>query len=164
MICTANHPLIKLQRSALRSFHDSGARATVLEEGLRDAGYVLLARLDGTYDLATRVSVLQPDVIVYLDMTPERCHRNLLIRKRPDEVVPLEYLRVLDPRFRHAMGRLAATGSRVVHVRRDEFIPAEEILVTIDRAVKIEPRGEFLSFTDLVAQVSGRAPIVTGAT
>jgi response regulator NasT len=48
------------------------ARAEIVESGLRDAGYVLLARLDGTYDLATRVSVLQPDVIVISIDSPGR--------------------------------------------------------------------------------------------
>lgn len=51
---------------------DNPARAETVESGLRDAGYVLLARLDGTYDLATRVSVLQPDVIVISIDSPGR--------------------------------------------------------------------------------------------
>ncbi len=51
---------------------DNPARAEIVESGLRDAGYVLLARLDGTYDLAARVSVLQPDVIVISIDNPGR--------------------------------------------------------------------------------------------
>ena len=51
---------------------DNPARAEIVESGLRDAGYVLLARLDGTYDLATRVGVLQPDVIVISIDNPGR--------------------------------------------------------------------------------------------
>lgn len=51
---------------------DNPARAEIVESGLRDSGYVLLARLDGTYDLATRVSVLQPDVIVISIDSPGR--------------------------------------------------------------------------------------------
>ncbi len=51
---------------------DNPTRAEIVELGLRDAGYVLLARLDGTYDLATRVSVLQPDVIVVSIDSPGR--------------------------------------------------------------------------------------------
>jgi response regulator NasT len=51
---------------------DNPARAEIVESGLRDAGYVLLARLDGTYDLAMRVSVLQPDVIVISIDNPGR--------------------------------------------------------------------------------------------
>jgi response regulator NasT len=51
---------------------DNPARAEIVESGLRDAGYVLLARLDGTYDLATRVGVLQPDVIVISIDSPGR--------------------------------------------------------------------------------------------
>ena len=51
---------------------DNPARAEIVESGLRDAGYVLLERLDGTYDLAARVSVLQPDVIVVSIDSPGR--------------------------------------------------------------------------------------------
>lgn len=51
---------------------DNPARAEIVESGLRDAGYVLLARLDGTYDLAARVSILQPDVIVISIDNPGR--------------------------------------------------------------------------------------------
>lgn len=51
---------------------DNPTRAEIVERGLRDAGYVLLARLDGTYDLATRVGVLQPDVIVVSIDSPGR--------------------------------------------------------------------------------------------
>ena len=51
---------------------DNPARAEIVESGLRDAGYVLLERLDGTYDLAARVGVLQPDVIVVSTDSPGR--------------------------------------------------------------------------------------------
>ena len=51
---------------------DNPTRAEIVERGLRDAGYVLLARLDGTHDLATRVNVLQPDVIVVSIDSPSR--------------------------------------------------------------------------------------------
>ena len=51
---------------------DNPARAEIVESGLRDAGYVLLARLDGTYDLAARVGDLQPDVIVVSIDSPSR--------------------------------------------------------------------------------------------
>lgn len=51
---------------------DNPARAEIVESGLRDAGYVLLARLDGTYDLTRRVGVLQPDVIVISIDSPGR--------------------------------------------------------------------------------------------
>ena len=51
---------------------ENPARAEIVESGLRDAGYLLLARLDGTYDLAARVGVLQPDVIVVSIDSPSR--------------------------------------------------------------------------------------------
>lgn len=51
---------------------DNPARAEIVEAGLRDAGYVLLERLDGTYDLAARVSALKPDIIVVSVDSPGR--------------------------------------------------------------------------------------------
>lgn len=51
---------------------DNPVRAEIVESGLRDAGYVLLERLDGTHDLAARVGVLQPDVIVVSIDSPSR--------------------------------------------------------------------------------------------
>jgi two-component system, response regulator / RNA-binding antiterminator len=51
---------------------DNPARADIVEAGLRNAGYVLLARLDGTHDLPARVGALQPDVIVVSIDSPSR--------------------------------------------------------------------------------------------
>jgi response regulator NasT len=43
---------------------DDPARAGIVESGLREAGYRLLARLEGTQDLPARVHELAPDVVV----------------------------------------------------------------------------------------------------
>ncbi|MDI1284668.1 MAG: ANTAR domain-containing protein [Reyranella sp.] len=51
---------------------DNPARAEIVESGLRDAGYVLLERLEGTYDLLARVAALKPDVIVVSIDSPSR--------------------------------------------------------------------------------------------
>lgn len=51
---------------------DNPARAEIVESGLRDAGYVLLERLEGTFDLLARVSALKPDVIVVSIDSPSR--------------------------------------------------------------------------------------------
>ena len=51
---------------------DNPARAEIVESGLRDAGYVLLDRLEGTYDLLARVETLKPDVIVVSIDSPSR--------------------------------------------------------------------------------------------
>ncbi len=51
---------------------DNPIRAEIVEAGLRHAGYVLLARLDGTHDLPARVGALQPDVIVVGIDSPSR--------------------------------------------------------------------------------------------
>jgi response regulator NasT len=51
---------------------DNPARAEIVESGLRDAGYVLLERLEGTLDLLARVDTLKPDVIVVSIDSPSR--------------------------------------------------------------------------------------------
>ena len=51
---------------------DNLARAEIVQAGLRDAGYVLLERLDGTVDLAAKVGTLKPDVIVVSIDSPSR--------------------------------------------------------------------------------------------
>ena len=51
---------------------DNLASAEIVQAGLRDAGYVLLERLDGTVDLAAKVGTLKPDVIVVSIDSPSR--------------------------------------------------------------------------------------------
>ena len=51
---------------------DNPARAEIVEVGLRNAGYRLLARLGGTQDLPKQVSELHPDVIVVSIDSPSR--------------------------------------------------------------------------------------------
>ena len=51
---------------------DNPARAEIVEVGLRNAGYRLLARLGSTHDLPKRVSELHPDVIVVSIDSPSR--------------------------------------------------------------------------------------------
>ena len=68
---------------------DNPTRAEIVELGLRDAGYVLLARLDGTHDLATRVNVLQPDVIVVSIDSPSRDAIEDLRRTTEQQPLPI---------------------------------------------------------------------------
>src|SRR5204862_539487 len=51
---------------------DNPARAEIVESGLREAGYRLLARLQGTQDLPARVRDLAPDVVVVSTDSPSR--------------------------------------------------------------------------------------------
>lgn len=51
---------------------DNPARTAIVQAGLLDAGYVLLDRLDGTVDLAAKVAMLGPDVIVVSIDSPSR--------------------------------------------------------------------------------------------
>ena len=51
---------------------DNPARAEIVEAGLAAAGYRLLARLEGTQDLTTRVRELAPDVVVVSTDSPSR--------------------------------------------------------------------------------------------
>ena len=51
---------------------DNPARAEIVEAGLRNAGYRLVGRLEGTTDLPRRVGELEPDVIVVSIDSPSR--------------------------------------------------------------------------------------------
>lgn len=51
---------------------DNPTRAEIVEAGLRNAGYRLLARLEGTQDLTARVRELEPDVVVVSIDSPSR--------------------------------------------------------------------------------------------
>lgn len=51
---------------------DDGDRAEIVEAGLSAAGHRLLARLDSTHDLPSRVGELDPDVVVVSLDSPNR--------------------------------------------------------------------------------------------
>ena len=51
---------------------DNPARAEIVQAGLSAAGHRLLARLDGTQDLISRVRELEPDVVVVSIDSPSR--------------------------------------------------------------------------------------------
>jgi response regulator NasT len=51
---------------------DSPIRATILEEGLREAGYTRVSRIEGTAKLLARISAIDPDVILIGLENPSR--------------------------------------------------------------------------------------------
>jgi two-component system, response regulator / RNA-binding antiterminator len=51
---------------------DSPVRAAILEEGLRDAGYVNVVRIEGTAKLLARIYAIDPDVILIDLENPSR--------------------------------------------------------------------------------------------
>jgi response regulator NasT len=51
---------------------DSPVRAAILEEGLREAGYVNVVRIEGTAKLLARIYALDPDVILIDLVNPSR--------------------------------------------------------------------------------------------
>jgi response regulator NasT len=51
---------------------DSPVRAAILEEGLREAGYVNVVRIEGTTELLARIYALDPDVILIDLENPSR--------------------------------------------------------------------------------------------
>jgi response regulator NasT len=51
---------------------DSPIRATILEEGLREAGYTRVTRIEGTAKLLARISTIDPDVILIGLENPSR--------------------------------------------------------------------------------------------
>ena len=51
---------------------DSPIRAAILEEGLREAGYTHVLRIEGTANLLARISAIDPDVILIDLENPSR--------------------------------------------------------------------------------------------
>ena len=51
---------------------DSPVRGAILEEGLREAGYVNVVRIEGTAKLLARIYALDPDVILIDLENPSR--------------------------------------------------------------------------------------------
>lgn len=74
--CTRNSsrrsPTQVIKPLSILLIDDNPARAEIVEAGLREAGYILSDRLDGTHDLPARVGELQPDVIVVSIDSPSR--------------------------------------------------------------------------------------------
>lgn len=105
---------------------DNPARAEIVESGLRDAGYVLLERLEDTYDLSARVDTLKPDVIVVSTDSPTR--DVIEDRRRPTEKQPRPIALFADgsdpatiaaARQRRVVGTLATIERRAMRVSLD---------------------------------------------
>ena len=72
--------------------------------------------------------VMPPDVFVYLDVSPEECHRRMNSRARKaEEGVPLEYLQHLDTNYNKMVQEMRRRGVRVLVVDWHEFGPPVEM-------------------------------------
>ena len=109
---------------------DNPTRAEIVESGLRDAGYVLLARLDGTYDLAARVSVLQPDVIVISIDSPGRDAIEDLRRTTEQQPRPIALFADRSDPATIAAGMEAGVSAYVVDgLRRERIKPILDLAI-----------------------------------
>jgi response regulator NasT len=59
-------------RLSIAIIDENRVRAAILEDGLREAGYSSISRIDNMNDLLTRVDALDPDVIVIALGNPSR--------------------------------------------------------------------------------------------
>ena len=59
-------------RLSIAIIDENGVRAAILEDGLREAGYSSISRIDNMSDLLTRIDALDPDVIVIALGNPNR--------------------------------------------------------------------------------------------
>src|SRR5262245_11041455 len=73
-IGTALEPLCLPMDASLKIVivDDSPVRAAILEEGLREAGYVNVVRIEGTTKLLARIYAIDPDVILIDLENPSR--------------------------------------------------------------------------------------------
>lgn len=109
---------------------DNPTRADIVESGLRDAGYVLLIRLDGTFDLAARVGALNPDVIVVSIDSPSRDAIEDLRRTTEQQPRPIALFADRSDSVTIAAGMEAGVSAYVVKgLARDRVQPVVDVAV-----------------------------------
>ena len=60
---------------------------------------------------------MPPDIFVYLNVSPEECHRRMNTRSRTEEEgVPLDYLQHLDRNYTKLVNEMRRRGIRVLEV------------------------------------------------
>jgi len=75
----------------------------------------------------------KPNVIVFLDVTPERSLERIQARARgPEQVITLEYLRALDQGYREFIAEISRV-LPVIRVDYDQFATAREMAEVIHR-------------------------------
>ena len=106
--------------------------------------------------------VMPPDIFVYLNVSPEECHRRMNSRGRAqEEGVPLDYLQHLDKNYQKLISEMRRRGVRVLTVEWDEFGPPVELWNRI-RNMVISSDSWYEQLTFGFAK-HPRMPIVPGA-
>jgi len=92
---------------------------------------------------------MPPDIFVYLDVSPEECHRRMNSRAREQEAgVPLDYLEHLDKNYRLLLQEMRRRGVRVMVIDWKEFGPPVDVWKQILRmAVSSDSWYEQLAFS-----------------
>ncbi len=99
---------------------------TVFATTAMERGFMTKEEFDLYFDVFRNMSrdIMPPDIFVYLNVTPEECHRRMNTRSRSEEEgVPLDYLQHLDRNYTKLVNEMRRRGIRVLEVDWHEFGP-----------------------------------------
>lgn len=111
---------------------------TVFATTAKERGFMTEEQYALYIDLFRNMSrdVMPPDIFVYLDVSPDECHRRMSARGRAEEEgVPLDYLRQLYDNYQKLLGEMKRRGVRVLTVDWHEFGPPVEMWKRIQKMV-----------------------------
>ncbi|MDP7035449.1 MAG: deoxynucleoside kinase [Planctomycetota bacterium] len=103
---------------------------TVFATTAKERGFMTDEQYDLYIDLFRNMSrdVMPPDIFVYLDVSPEECHRRMNSRGRSQEDgVPLDYLQQLHDNYQKLLDEMRRRGVRVLSIDWREFGPPVEM-------------------------------------
>jgi len=99
---------------------------TVFATTAMERGFMTKEEFDLYADVFRNMSrdIMPPDIFVYLNVSPEECHRRMNARSRTEEEgVPLDYLQHLDRNYTKLLNEMRRRGIRVLVVDWHEFGP-----------------------------------------
>ena len=99
---------------------------TVFATTAMERGFMTQEEFDLYFDVFRNMSrdIMPPDIFVYLNVSPEECHRRMNTRSRSEEEgVPLDYLQHLDRNYKKLVNEMRRRGTRVLEVDWHEFGP-----------------------------------------
>ena len=99
---------------------------TVFATTAMERGFMTHEEFDLYVDVFRNMSrdIMPPDIFVYLNVSPEECHRRMNTRSRTEEEgVPLDYLQHLDTNYKKLVNEMRRRGIRVLEVDWHEFGP-----------------------------------------
>ncbi len=99
---------------------------TVFATTAMERGFMTREEFDLYFDVFRNMSrdIMPPDIFVYLNVSPEECHRRMNTRSRSEEEgVPLDYLEHLDRNYKKLVNEMRRRGTRVLEVDWHEFGP-----------------------------------------